>query len=469
MAENKNKKQQPEAKPDIQTPPTQTELAQAELAEKIKTGVYRFVTADEEEDLPSSRRIILYVISAFFVLFILWANFARLDEVTRGQGRVIPSSEIQTLQSLEGGIVERFLVSEGDAVKSGQSIMLLQDIQASSDFDSKRKRYASLQSKVARLKAEAEGLATPNFPEEVMREVPASVNEEMESFRANMLSLNSQLQVQEQQLAQRKQKVEEIKTNIRDLREVIALSRQEMEMIAPLIERGSAPKVEMLQLERSMKERQSELNTSLATLPSAESAVAEIEAKINEVRSTVRAQAQTELSATLIEMNTIKDTLTALKDRKTRTDIRSPVDGTIKDIMVNTVGGVVKPGETIVEIVPKDDQLIVEARVRPQDIAFLYPGQAAVIKITAYDFSIYGGLKGNVVDISADTITDEKGETYYRVRVRADKVSLTRKDEVLPIIPGMVASVDILTGKKTVMEYILKPLIKTLDSAMTER
>ena len=190
---------------------------------------------------------------------------------------------------------------------------------------------------------------------------------------------------------------------------------------------------------------------------------------MREIESAARAQAQTELAAATAEMNSIGQTLTALTDRKTRTEIRSPVNGTVKDIKVTTVGGVVKPGADLMEIVPRDDQLIVEARIRPADIAFLHPGQKAVVKLTAYDYSIYGGLTGELVDISADTITNEKGETFYRVRIRTPQTFLKRKGEVLDIIPGMVASVDILTGKKTVMQYLLKPFIKTLDVAMRER
>lgn len=427
----------------------------------------RFFNTDD--DLPLSQHLILMFITLFFVIFVVWANFAALDEVTRGDGKVIPSTEIQKLQSLEGGIVEEFLVREGDEVRAGQVLMRLRDVQAASDLGSNRARYLGLLAKTQRLKAEAEGLVTPNFSEEVMKEAPQSVQEELESFRANVQNLSSQTQVLQQQLNQREQEVTGLRTRVSDLREVLRLSNEERNMIAPLVERGSAPKVELLQLERGIKERQTELNTVQASLTQAQSAVDEAKARIDELTDAAKAQAQTELAATTIEMNSIGETLSGLEDRKVRTEIKAPVDGTIKDILVNTVGGVVQPGADLIEIVPKDDQLIIEARVRPADIAFLHPNQAAVVKITAYDFSIYGGLKGEVIDISADTLTNEEGETFYRVRVRTNETSLTRKDEVLDIIPGMVASVDILTGEKTVMQYILKPLIKTLDNAMNER
>lgn len=427
----------------------------------------KFFNADE--DLPLRQHVILFSIAIFFLIFVAWANLATLDEVTRGQGKVIPSTEIQKLQSLEGGIVEEFLVKEGDEVTAGQTLMRLRDVQASSDLGSNRARYLGLLAKAQRLKAEAEGKTTPEFSEDVMKKAPQSVQEELETFRANAQNLISQTQVLQQQQTQREQEVTGLRQRIGDLRDVLRLSREEQAMIAPLVERGSAPKVELLQLERGIKERQTELNSVQASLSQAQSAVDEAKARITELTDAAKAQAQTELAATTIEMNSIGETLSGLEDRKFRTEIKSPVDGTIKDILVNTVSGVVQPGADLIEIVPKDDQLIIEARVRPADIAFLHPNQPAVVKITAYDYSIYGGLKGEVIDISADTLTNEEGETFYRVRVRTNKTSLTRKDEVLAIIPGMVASVDILTGEKTVMQYILKPLIKTLDNAMNER
>jgi adhesin transport system membrane fusion protein len=240
-------------------------------------------------------------------------------------------------------------------------------------------------------------------------------------------------------------------------------------MVEPLVARGSAPKLELLQLERTLREKTTELNSYLSSVPRIKSAIDEAKARLNEVETASKAQAQTELSAKTIELNEIRERLTALKDRKTRTELKSPVNGTIKAIEANTVGGVVRPGEDIIQIVPKDDQLLVEARIRPADIAFLYPQQKAIVKITAYDFSIYGGLDAEVVDISADTIEDEEGNSFYRVRLRTYENELKRRGQVLPIIPGMVASVDVLTGEKTVMQYLLKPFIKTLDNAMNER
>ena len=425
---------------------------------------------DVDEDLPLSKHYLLVAITMFFIIFLVWANVATLDEVTRGEGKIIPSSEVQALQSLDSGIVDEFLVKVGEEVTQGQVLVRLRDIEASADLGANRARYLGLLASIKRLQAEAEGRETVDFPDEVMKDAPNSVTEELNAFRANRLQLEGQIKVLDNQKTQREQELDELNSRIGDLKGVIHLQRQERNMIAPLVERGSAPKLELLQLERGLKERTAELNGLKASLPRAQSAIDEVKARLDEIKKTAQAEAQTELAAKLTELNEIKERLSGLKERKTRTEIRSPVDGTIQELTVNTIGGVVRSGEDLIKIVPKDDQLIVDAKVSPSDRAFIYPGQPAVIKITAYDFSIYGGLKGELLDISADTFKEEQDNTfYYRVRLRTYDTELKRKGEVLPIIPGMVASVDILTGKKTVMQYLLKPFIKTLDNAMNER
>ncbi len=422
-----------------------------------------------DDQLPLSKHLLLITIFAFFAFFIIWANLAKLDEVTRGDGKIIPSSEVQALQSLDPGIVEELLVREGDSVEIGQVLVRLRDIEASSDLGANRARYLGLLAKITRLQAQVEGAEDVEFPEEIQEEAPNIVVEEMKAFRANRLQLDGQINVVQQQMTQREQEVDELNTRIKDLKGVIYLQQKEMNMIRPLVERGSAPRLELLQLQRGMKERTSELNGLKSSLPRSKSAIEEAKARLGDVTQTAKADAQAELAATISEFNEIRERLSGLRERKGRTEIKSPVTGTIQELTANTVGGVVRAGEDLIKIVPKDDQLIVEAKVKPSDRAFIYPGQEAVIKITAYDFSIYGGLRGELLDISADTIEDEQGNTFYRVRLRTFDTELKRKGEVLPIIPGMVASVDILTGEKSVMDYLLKPFIKTLDSAMNER
>jgi adhesin transport system membrane fusion protein len=438
-----------------------------EKADIVQARAAVFFDADDQ--VPLSKHFLLVAIASFFLIFVIWANLATLDEVTRGDGKIIPSSEVQALQSLDPGMVDEFLVKEGDFVTKGQVLVRLRDIEAASDLGANRARYLGLLASITRLQAEAEGKETLEFPDEVKKESPKSVTEEMNSFRANMLQLEGQQRVLQKQLTQREQELDELNSRIGDLKGVIHLQRQEMNMIKPLVEKGSAPKLELLQLQRGIKERVSELNGLTSSLPRAKSAIEEANARLNEIEQTAKAEAQKELAAKLNELNEIRERLSGLTEIKVRKEIKSPVDGTIQELTVNTVGGVVRAGEDLIKIVPKDDQLIVEGRVKPSDRAFIYPGQPAVIKITAYDFSIYGGLKGELLDISADTIEDEEGNPFYRVRLRTHDTELRRKGEVLPIIPGMVTSIDILTGQKTVMEYLLKPFIKTLDNAMNER
>lgn len=438
----------------------------ADHIDRVQAHGERFFETDE--DLPLANHLLLLFIVLFFVIFFFWASFAHLDEVTRGDGTVIPKSEVQKISSLEGGIVEEFFFQKGDEVKQGDTLVRLSDIAASSDLGSNEARYLGLLATVSRLQAEVEG-RIPTFPDEVMQGAPSSVTEEMNTYRANKDQIASQTSIMEQQKSQRSQELSELQIRASDIRGQLGLVEEEKAMVEPLIARGAAPRVELLQLDRQIKETQTELNGVLSAIPRARAAIAEANARIREVKSASKAAAQTELAATNIEMQAIKEGLAGLQDRKTRAEIKSPVDGFIKDLKVYTVGGVIQPGQEFIEIVPKDDQLLVEARINPKDIAFLYPDQPAIVKITAYDFAIYGGLKGNVVAISPDAVTNEEGDSFYQVKVLTNENALKRKGEVLPIIPGMVASVDILTGEKTVMEYLMKPFIKTLNESLNER
>jgi adhesin transport system membrane fusion protein len=436
-----------------------------------KLEAYGDKLLDTDDDLPLTRHLQLFTIVGVVFISILWANFAKLDEITRGQGKVVPSSDVQIIQHQEGGTVQALMVREGDIVESGQILMRLSDVGASSELGTTNTRVLGLMAKVQRLQAEAEGNGAPEFTEEVMNGTPESVQEELNAFRANKSQLDSQISVLRSQLSQRRAEVSEVNTRIRDIQRVISLTQQEMDMLAPLVARGSAPKRDVLQLEQQMAGQTSELNGLRASLPRANSAINEAQARINDITTTFKTEAQNDLTLATAEIKTLQQQLPALRDRKSRTEIRSPVKGIVKDIKVQTDegSGVIKPGDAVMEIVPVDDQLVIEANIRPADIAFISPDLPAIVKITAYDFSIYGGLSGRVIDISADTITNEKGDSFYKIKVITDQTSIKRNGKELPIIPGMVASVDILTGEKTVMEYLMKPLTKTLNQSMNER
>ncbi|MGE4313421.1 MAG: HlyD family type I secretion periplasmic adaptor subunit [Pseudobdellovibrionaceae bacterium] len=488
MAENKNTKPKKDNIPTMEEGETVTmdlSVNKTEDWEKIRMGwakrqveklqAHAERTFVVDEDIPMSAHMTLVIITLFFIFFIFWASFAEMDEVTRGFGKVIPSSELQEVASLEPGIVDEFMVRKGDRVKQGQVLVRLRDVAATSDLETNEARYLGLQAAITRLKAEVDGAATVEFTEDVQKGAPKSVREQLNTFRTNKRQLEEQKMVLESQLAQRRQEINEAQQRASDLSRTIALSRQEKSMIEPLVKRGSAPQIELIQLERGIAERQTELNSVRESIPRARSAMNEAQARISELESTYKADAQTELSEKTIELSSIEKALTGLEDKRNRTELTSPVTGIVQNITVTTKGGVVQAGQPIVQIVPEGEPLFVEAKIKPRDVAFLRPrmgdhaGQKATVKITAYDYSIYGGLDGELIDISPDTITDEKGETFYRVRVKTNETELHRKGEVLPISTGMEAQVDILTGQKTVMEYLLKPFVKTLTQSMSER
>jgi adhesin transport system membrane fusion protein len=413
--------------------------------------------------------ILLYAITALLVIFILWANFTKLDEIARGDGKVIPSSQVQVIQNLEGGIIDEFLVREGDTVNEGQVILRMRNIQAKADFSATNQKYMGLLATTIRLQAEADGKDTVEFPKEVREAAPDSVRAEDDAFQANKRQYAGQLDVLKQQLVQRQGEAEELNRRISDSSSVLKLAQDERAMVAPMVERGAANKMELLQLDRQIATQRTELNSLRTALPRTNAGISEAKSRIEELLSGFKATAQKELAEKTIELNTIKETLGAYQDKSERTEIKSPVHGKVQDVKITTVGGVVKPGDPIMDIVPLEDQLVVEGRIKPSDIAFIYPGQKAVVRISAFDFSVYGALEGEVVDISPDSITNEKGESFYRVRVRTKETKLKKGTKEYDIIPGMQATVDVITGKKTVMAYLMKPFIKASQTALRER
>lgn len=421
------------------------------------------------DGIQPAQHLLLYIVSAALLLFIIWANIATLDEVARGPAKVIPASEVQVIQSLEGGIIDAVPVKEGDEVKEGQVVLRMRNVQAGADFAATTQRYLSLLAMTARLEAEAEGSAEVVFPEELLQGAPELAKAQGESFAANKKNNDEQLGILREQLSQRQQQVVELQRRISDSAGVLALSRKERDMVAPMVEKGSSSKRDLLQIERQIAQLDTEYNALKLSLPRTQDGVKEIQKRIDELTSGFSAAARKELAERQADLNTARQALAAYRDKSERNDIKSPVRGAVKDIRIKTIGGVAKPGETIMEIVPLGDQLLVEGRIKPSDIAFVTVGEKAVVRLTAFDSSIFGALDGTVVDVSPDSIADEKGESYYRVRVKTDKTGLARGGKDYAIIPGMQATIDIVTGDKTVMTYLLKPFIKASRTALRER
>jgi adhesin transport system membrane fusion protein len=408
--------------------------------------------------------LVMFLLSAF-----LWAYAAEIDEVTRGLGRVIPSSQVQVVQNLEGGILKELFVREGETVEKGAVLMRIDDTGFASSLGELKAGQYAFQARIARLVAQAESKPL-EFPPELLAEARQVAQSEEKLYQANETTVQSQVEILRVQADQRKQELSELYGKLRQFDDSLKLAREELELTEPLADRNVVPKVELLRLRRQVSDLQGELNTTRLAVPRAQSAVQEANRRVEEKFNTYRSQSLTELAEVKAQLAQVLETLSAARDRVQRTDVTSPVKGIVKSLRLRTIGGVVKPGMDLIEIVPVEDTLLVEAKVRPADIAFLRVDQKATVKITAYDFSIYGGLDGRLEGIGADTFVDEEdGESYYKVIIRTDRNYLERHGEKLPIIPGMVASVDVLTGRKTVLDYLMKPILKAKHEALSER
>ncbi len=399
------------------------------------------------------------------VLLVLWACFAQVEEVTRGAGKVIPSKQLQVVQSLDGGVVSEILVQEGQVVEAGQLLLKIDETRATSGVRESAAQGFALRARGARLRALAEG--TPFQP-------PASnsleerhiLDEERALYETRRSELGTMIAINQQQLQQRQQELSEMRARKASAERGLDLGQQELDKTRPLLTTGAVSEVDILRLEREVSRSRGEIEQSSAQIARVQAAIGEAQRKIQETELTFRNDARKDMADVMGKLNALNEGAVALADKVDKSQVKSPVRGRVQRLLANTVGGVVQPGKDIVEVVPIDDQLILEAKVQPRDIAFIHPGQDATVKFTAYDFSIYGGLVAKVENISPDTIVDEKGNAFYLVRVRTTQAGFSEK---LPVIPGMTAEVDILTGRKTVMSYLLKPVLKAKAYALRER
>ncbi|MFK5892434.1 MAG: HlyD family type I secretion periplasmic adaptor subunit [Pseudomonadota bacterium] len=432
----------------------------------------RSTSAAMLEQTPRQSRALLYGILLFFIVVITWAAYAELDEVTKAAGKVIPSQKVQVIQNLEGGIIAEILIKEGQVVKKGQILLRIDDNTFESNFMESRLRYLEMLAKSARLKAEADGLARFTIPGEVLKEEPLLANNEQSLFKNHMRGLKNSQQVIRHQTQKFRLELLEAKSKATQIKKSLKLAKKEMQIIKPLYKSGAVSQVKLIQVERQVIGFESEYEGVRSSLPRLSVAIKESLEKEKELTSNFQSKAREELNSTLAEIPRILESIESLQDKLTRTSVRSPVNGTIKQLLVNTIDGVIKPGMDLIEIVPLDDVLVIEAKIRPADIAYIFPGQKAKVKITAYDSSKYGSLDAEVIFISADSIKDDSGvkeETFYRVKVKTDQNYLKSAGRQLPIIPGMITEVDILTGKKTVLDYLFKPILRAQDKALTER
>ena len=414
-----------------------------------------------------SARLGVWVTFVTVVVLLIWAGVSEIDEVTKGDGKVIPSRQVQIIQSLDGGIISEMLVREGQLVEDDELLARMDSTRFESSLKENRAQYLGIKAQAARLQALAEG---KHFvpPREVLAESPEIIAQEEALYRSRLEEMNASIGVFRQQLAQRSQELNEVISR-RDLAgQVYELTKKELDATRPLANTGAVSYVELLRLERDLTRYKSERDAAALQIPRIQASIGEAQRKVQEVELTTRNQSSKELSDLNVKLASLTGGAVGLEDKVKQAELRSPVKGTVKRIFINTVGGVVQPGKEVMEIVPLDDVLLLEAKIMPKDIAFLSPGQRALVKFTAYDFSIYGGLEARLEHIAADSITDEKGNAFYVIRVRTLKNGLG-DEKSMPIIPGMIAEVDILTGKKTILSYILKPVLKAKANALTER
>ena len=456
---------------------------------KLSTDELDFVddkTAALLLNTPSSARLMLWVMVFFFITAIAWASWAKIDKVTIGHGKVIPSSQIQVVQNLEGGLVKEILVKEGQQVEKGQQLLLIDDTRFRSDFREREQQVANLTASVLQLSASISSVEvnrdfdTGNwrqsvildygkltFPPLLEEKQPQLAQRQKAEYRENLDNLRNQLSVIDQQVQQKQQDLVEIEARVRNLRQSYQYVRKELDITKPLADEGVVPRIELLKLQRQVNDTRREMTSSELKIPVLKSALREAMLKRIEVALQFRSEQQEKLNNAQDQLSELVESAVGLEDRVNRTVVNSPVTGKIKTLNINTVGGVIQPGMDIVEIVPTEDTLLVEAKIAPKDIAFLRPDLHAIVKFTAYDFTKYGGLEGELEHISADTTQDDEGNSFYIVRVRTEKTNFGQ-DADLPIIPGMTASVDIITGKRTVLEYLLEPILKAKTNALKE-
>jgi len=429
---------------------------------------------DANAGRPRARRrgpgLLLLLIAGGIAAFVVWAALYRIEEVTRGTGRVVPTSQLQVVQSLEGGIVAEIGVREGDVVRKGDVLMRIDDTSAGAERGELREREAALMAEAARAGAEAQGSETLDFPDGLADRAPGAVAAEREVFLSRRAQLDSELSVLRNKLSQRQSGLRELQATITKLEAQIAPLSEEIELTGGLVESGAVPRIELLRLQSRMAELEGELAVSRARLPGLRAAIDEADSQIRAARTGYVLTARERLARISGDLAVLREALRAATERVSRTSLRAPVNGTVNTVHVTTIGAVVQPGGPLVELVPRDDQLLIEARIRPRDVAFIRPGDAASVKITAYDYLVYGALDGTVQRIGADTVEDSEGTEFFRVMVRTRSSALEADDgTTLPISPGMVAQVDILTGRKTVLDYLTRPLRRAQSEALRER
>ena len=438
------------------------------LSEKDKEYIDAIAEALSEHT-PKKTRYAIYFWIIAVAGFLIWASFAQIDEIVRGTGEVVPSGNNQVVQNLEGGIVKDIYVKIGDEVNKSTPLLKIENEKAKAQMLSTAIKIEELKAKIKRLKAEANGVKFDINISSDNSELTKFISNEKSLYDSRKKELLSKIQALQERINQKNSSLYETKERIKDLNTTAILMQKEIKMMEPMVEQGVKSEVELMHLQREQSKILEELHSAQNSIPTIKSSIKEIRHTIDEANEEFKNRAKSELNVAEGELLRLKESYKALEDEVNRTIVRSPIKGIVQKLNINTIGGVIKPGEDLVEIVPTDDKLWLEVKIKPSDIAFIYPGQKAVVKVSAYDFAIYGSLEGEVVHISADTTKDRRDRAWYIVHIKTKKNYLGSKDKPLKIIPGMNVNVDIMTGKKTVMDYIMKPILRAKEYTFTER
>ena len=432
---------------------------------------YEYMNSLSAAIIHTRPKTLHWVLMAFLVtitLFLIWASVAKIDEIARGSGKVVPNGQNQVVQNLEGGIVSEILIKEGDFVEKDQILIKISNEKSNSTAASNELKSFYLQAQIKRL-------------ESVLKKEPfifeASDNKDLQDFLknenelylTNKKQLESKIMILKEQIRQKENELKDARQTINHMKFSVDAISKEVEMTKPMVERGIRSQVDFLKLQREQSDARQKLQSVVLSISKIDSEILEINKKIDETYQINDSETRQKLNEIITSLRDLEANSIASTDQVFRTIVKAPSNGIVQKLHINTIGGSVKPAQDLIEIVPTDYKLIVEVKLLPKDIAFIYHGQKAIVKFSAYDFSIYGGLDGHVINISPDTITEKDDKTYYLVRIETEKNFIGDKEKSMKIIPGMVADVDIITGKKTILDYILKPILKTKQYTFTER
>lgn len=413
-------------------------------------------------------RLFLLAVAGFFACAVFWAAVSEVDERVRGSGQVMPSSDMQVVQSLEGGIVTEILVAEGDRVKKDQVLIRIDDVQFASEGRGIEAQLTSLQAKQARLRAEAAGKPF-SIGKDVADKYPDIAANEEKLYASRQKELETALGIIADEIKAARANISEVGASIGKYAKSKSLLEKELAITRRLVAQKAQPEIEQLRLERELNEASGNLATAAQARSSLEARLAAAEKKAEEKKAAFRSTALGELNEVETRIAAISESLTAAEDKVRRTELKAPADGVVHRLYVKTEGGVMQPAERIAEIVPLSDDLMIRARISPADVAFLKPGQPVRVSVTAYDPQIYGTLEGKLERIGADTVEDQQGEPFFEIDVRTERNFLGDEAHPLPISPGMVTETEVITGKRTILDYLLKPVRRAKDRAFTEK